>query len=421
MLGPDQYMLGDVRGAGGFVIVGGRVVTPDRVLDDGWLVIAGGKIVQVGSGTPPDTGSADVVDADGCLIVPGFIDTHCHGGGGGSFSSANPEELMRAVRAHRRHGTTTMLGSLVSDPIPVLRDQIAALRELVQEGELAGIHLEGPFISKARCGAHDPATLIEPDTATVNALLGAGRGDIRMVTLAPELHGGIKAVRQLAESGVIAAIGHTDGVEDQIVPAIDAGASVATHLFNAMRPLHHREPGPIGALLDDERITVELICDLVHVHPTVLRLAAHHAGKGRTVLITDAMSATDAADGSYILGRLEVDVRDGVATLAGNGSLAGSTLTMDAAFRNLARGAGIDLLDAVRATSGRPAELLGIADRTGSLRAGLSADLVLLDRNLRPVKVLRQGEWVREAAAARLGATAPLNGAVEGGVTVSDG
>lgn len=411
-------MLGYVRGAGDFVIVGGRVVAPDRVLDDGWLAIAGGKIVQVGSGTPPDI---DRVHADGGLVVPGFVDTHCHGGGGGSFSSGNPEELMRAVRAHRRHGTTTMLGSLVSDPIPVLRDQIAALRELVQEGELAGIHLEGPFISKARCGAHDPATLIEPDTATVNALLGAGRGDIRMVTLAPELHGGIKAVRHLAESGVIAAIGHTDGVEDQIIPAIDAGASVATHLFNAMRPLHHREPGPIGALLDDERITVELICDLVHVHPTVLRLAAHHAGKGRTVLITDAMSATDAADGSYILGRLEVDVRDGVATLAGNGSLAGSTLTMDAAFRNLVRGAGIDLLDAVRATSGRPAEMLGIADRTGSLRAGLAADVVVLDRDLRPTKVLRQGEWVKEEAAATLSATAPLSGAVEGGVSVTDG
>lgn len=295
-----------------------------------------------------------------------------------------------------------MLASLVSDPVDILREQAAALREIVQDGEVAGIHLEGPFISKARCGAHDPETLLEPDTGTVDKLLRAGQGAIRMVTIAPELYGGVKAVRQLAESGVIAAIGHTDGVEEQLLPAIDAGASVATHLFNGMRPLHHREPGPVGALLDDERITIELICDLVHLHPTVVRLAAKHAGRNRTVLITDAMSATDAADGRYTLGRLEVDVHDGVATLADNGSLAGSTLTMDTAFRNLLNGAKLGILDAVHATSLRPAELLGIADRTGSLTPGKVADIVVLDTDLRPAKVLRRGQWVAEVGTATL-------------------
>jgi N-acetylglucosamine-6-phosphate deacetylase len=393
-------MLGCVKGAAtDFVITGGRVAVPNRVLDDGWVAIAGGVIADVGTGMPPE---GSHVDVDGALVVPGFVDTHCHGGGGGSFSSGDPDELMRAVRAHRRHGTTTMLASLVSDPIRELCDQMSALHELIEDGEIAGIHLEGPFISNARCGAHDPAALLEPDTATLNALLGQGRGAVRMVTLAPELLGGVKAVRQLTESGVIAALGHTDGVEEQIRPAIDAGASVATHLFNGMRPLHHREPGPIGAMLDDERITVELICDFVHIHPTVLRLAAKYAGQARTVLVTDAMSATDAADGSYRLGRLEVDVTDGVATLAENGSLAGSTLTMDTAFRNLVCGVRLDVLDAVRATSGKPAELLGIADRTGSLRAGLAADLVVLDDGLRPVKVLRQGKWVAEVGTATL-------------------
>jgi N-acetylglucosamine-6-phosphate deacetylase len=397
MLGPDQYMLGSVKGTGDFVITGGRVAGPTRVLDDGWVAVTGGLISAVGQGTPPEGHQLDVA---GALVVPGFVDAHCHGGGGGSFSSGDPDELALAVRAHRGHGTTTMLASLVSDPIHALCDQIAALRELVQDGEVHGIHLEGPFISTARCGAHDPAALLEPDTATVSALLDAGRGDIRMVTLAPELRGGVKAVRQLTESGVIAALGHTDGVEEQILPAIDAGATVATHLFNGMRPLHHREPGPVGVLLDDERITVELICDLVHIHPTVLRLAAKHAGKRRTVLITDAMSATDAADGAYRLGRLKVNVSDGVATLADTGALAGSTLTMDAAFRNMVRGAKLDILDAVHATSGKPAELLGIADRTGSLRAGLAADIVVLDDDLRPSKVLRQGRWVAEVGTA---------------------
>ncbi|SFP77783.1 N-acetylglucosamine-6-phosphate deacetylase [Amycolatopsis arida] len=373
-----------------FVVTGGRIAGPDGVAP-GWVAVAGGRIAGVGGGPAP---AGRQVDVAGALVVPGFVDTHCHGGGGGSFSAADPAEAATAIAAHRRHGTTTMLASLVSDPVPVLTDQMAALRELVEDGELAGIHLEGPFIARSRCGAHDPGALREPDTDTVDALLHAGRGHVRMMTLAPELPGGIKAVRQLSESGVIAAVGHTDGVDEQIRPAIEAGATVATHLFNGMRPLHHREPGPIGALLDDERVTIELICDLVHVHPTVLRLAARCAGAGRTVLITDAMSATDAADGTYNLGTLEVDVREGVATLASNGSLAGSTLTMDVAFRNLVRGAGLDIAEAVRATSGRPAELLGIADRTGALREGLDADLVVLDDDLCPRRVLRRGEWV---------------------------
>jgi N-acetylglucosamine-6-phosphate deacetylase len=387
--GLDQYD-GLVSGEN-VVITSARVATPEAVVDDGWIAVSGTTITDLGTGPPPGGAHIDVA---GALVVPGFVDMHCHGGGGASFSSTDPAEIARAVHAHRRHGTTTMLASLVSDPIDVLAGQMGALRELVQDGELAGIHLEGPFIAQNRCGAHDPDTLREPDTATVDTLLDAGGGHIRMVTLAPELPGGIKTVRQLAESGVIAAVGHTDGVEEQIRPAVDAGATVATHLFNGMRPLHHREPGPIGVLLDDERVTVELICDLVHVHPTVLHLAATRAGSGRTVLITDAMSATDAADGTYNLGRLEVDVRGGVATLASNGSLAGSTLTMDAAFRNMVTGAGCGITDAVHATSGRPAELLGVAGRTGSLRPGLAADLVVLDEKLHPVRVMREGTWI---------------------------
>ncbi|AXB48950.1 N-acetylglucosamine-6-phosphate deacetylase [Amycolatopsis albispora] len=377
------------------MITGGRLATPEEETNDAtWLAVSGGSISAVGSGTPP---AGRHLDVGGALVVPGFVDTHCHGGGGGSFSSGQPEQLLRAVHAHRRHGTTTLLASLVSEAVPELGRQVGALAELVTDGELAGVHLEGPFISKARCGAHDPGALLEPDTATVSRLLREGKDAIRMITLAPELHGGVKAIRQLTEAGVIAAIGHTDGVEEQIRPAIDAGATVATHLFNGMRPLHHREPGPIGTLLDDERVTVELICDLVHVHPTMLRLAARHAGPDRTVLVTDAMSATDAADGSYRLGRLEVDVTGGVATLAENGSLAGSTLTMDTAFRNLVKGAGLSVAEAVRATSTRPAELLGIEKETGSLRPGLSADLVVLDDELRPARVLRRGQWIPDA------------------------
>ncbi|HEU5472997.1 MAG TPA: N-acetylglucosamine-6-phosphate deacetylase [Actinophytocola sp.] len=377
----------------GQLIAGGRVVTPDGVLDPGWVLVERGSIGAVGTGPSP-AGATEVVDAGGAWVVPGFVDIHCHGGGGESFAGAEPERAARAVAAHRRHGTTTLLASLVSRPVPELARQIAALADLVDDGLLTGIHLEGPFLSVARCGAHDPAVLRPPDEDAVTSLLTAGRGAVRMVTIAPELDGALPAVKQLVSSGVLAAIGHTDATEAQVRPAIDAGAAVATHLFNGMRPLHHREPGPIGTLLDDERVTVELICDLVHVHPSVIRMAARHAGTGRTVLVTDAIAAAGVGDGVYDVGGLAVTVVDGVPTLAGGAALAGSTLTMDAAFRNLVRGCGLGVLEAVAATATRPAELLGLAKVTGALVPGLAADLVIMDASLRPTAVLRRGAWV---------------------------
>jgi N-acetylglucosamine-6-phosphate deacetylase len=379
---------------GAQLITGGRVATPEGVLDPGWVLVENGLISGLGSGEPPARPDAEVTDASGSWVVPGFVDIHCHGGGGAAFTSVDPTHVRQVVGAHTAHGTTTMLASLVTRPVPELVEQVAALTDLVHDGLVAGIHLEGPFLSAARCGAHDPGLLRPPDPVSVDALLSAGRGTIRMVTIAPELEGAVPAVKRLVDAGVIAAIGHTDAVAEDIVPAVDAGATVATHLFNGMRPLHHREPGPIGVLLDDERVTVELICDLVHLHPTIVRLAARHAGAGRTVLITDAIAAAGAGDGTYEIGGLEVDVTNGVPTLADGGSLAGSTLTMDAAFRNLVRSCGLGVLDAVAAASTRPAELLGLGDVTGRLTPGLAADVVLLDDSLHPVSVMRRGEWV---------------------------
>jgi len=380
------------------LITGGRVATPDGVLDPGWVLVEDGRIGALGTDEPPARPDATVTDASGSWVIPGFVDIHCHGGGGAAFTSAEPDAVRRVVDTHRAHGTTTMLASLVTRPVPELVEQVAALSELVQEGLVAGVHLEGPFLSAARCGAHDPAILMPPDPVSVDALLSAGRGTIRMVTIAPELEGAIPAVKRLVDAGVLAAIGHTDALAEDVVPAVDAGATVATHLFNGMRPLHHREPGPIGVLLDDERVTVELICDLVHLHPTVVRLAARHAGAGRTVLITDAIAAAGAGDGVYEIGGLEVDVTNGVPTLADGGSLAGSTLTMDLAFRNLVRSCGLGVLDAVAAACTRPAALLGLADVTGRLAAGLAADIVLLDDALAPAAVMRRGEWVTSTA-----------------------
>ncbi|GAB2655141.1 N-acetylglucosamine-6-phosphate deacetylase [Saccharopolyspora gloriosae] len=373
---------------GARTLTASRIVTPDGVLENGWIRLSGPVIDELGTGPAP-AGATDLGDG---WLVPGFVDIHCHGGGGGSFTGLEAEQTRAALAAHRSHGTTTTLASLVTAPLADLAKQVGALHELVVDGLLDGIHLEGPFLSAARCGAHDPALLREPDEQAVRTLLKAGKGSIRMVTLAPELDGAIPAVRTLAEQGVIAAIGHTDAVREQVLPAVDAGATVATHLFNGMRPLHHREPGPVGTLLDDERITVELICDLVHLHPAVVGFAARHAGAGRTVLITDAISATGAGDGTYELGKLPVTVVDGEPRLA-DGSLAGSTLTMDAAFRNLVHGGGLPVTAAVHAASTRPAELLGAADRVGSLRPGLAADLVLLDDDLDLRRVMKSGVW----------------------------
>ncbi|SDF58163.1 N-acetylglucosamine-6-phosphate deacetylase [Lentzea fradiae] len=372
-------------------LTGGRVVTPDRVLENGWVSVRDGRIAAVGEGAAPDGPTTDV---GGGTIVPGFVDIHCHGGGGDAFTSSDPVKIRKAAAAHRRHGTTTLLASLVSRPVPELADQVSALAELVQEGVVAGIHLEGPFLSAARCGAHDPAILCPPEQPAVTKLLDAGKGTVRMITIAPELDGAVRAVRQLVDNDVIAAIGHTDATEAQVRPAVDAGASVATHLFNGMRPLHHREPGPIGALLDDDRVTVELICDLVHLHPTAVRLAARHAGSKRTVLITDAIAAAGVGDGVYDVGGLEVRVVDGVPTLAGGAALAGSTLTMDAAFRNAVTSCGLSLVEAAHAASTRGAELLGLD--TGKLQAGCAADLVVLDAELKPRDVLVRGEWVKD-------------------------
>ncbi|WP_439662228.1 N-acetylglucosamine-6-phosphate deacetylase [Lentzea sp. HUAS TT2] len=373
------------------ILTGGRVVTPGGVLENGWVSVHDGRIAAVGEGAAPDGQTHDV---SGCTIVPGFVDIHCHGGGGAAFTSSDPEKVRKAAAAHRKHGTTTMLASLVTRPVPELADQVSALAELVQEGVVAGVHLEGPFLSAARCGAHDPAILCPPEQTAVAKLLDAGKGTIRMVTIAPELEGAVKAVRQLVDNNVLAAIGHTDATEAQVRPAVDAGASVATHLFNGMRPLHHREPGPIGALLDDERVTVELICDLVHLHPTAVRLAARHAGLQRTVLVTDAIAAASVGDGVYDIGGLEVRVVDGVPTLAGGASLAGSTLTMDMAFRNAVNSCGLSLVEATHAASTRGAELLGLD--TGKLEAGLAADIVVLDAELKPRDVMVRGEWVKE-------------------------
>ncbi len=369
------------------VLTGARVVLPTGTVENGRLAVDGTRIAA----TAP--AGAEVVDVTGHWLVPGFVDLHNHGGGGASFAGT-AEDVLTAVHAHRLHGTTTLVASTVTEEMDLLVRQAALLGELAEQGEIAGIHFEGPFISPCRKGAHSEALLRDPDPAEVRKLIDAGRGHAKMVTLATELPGGIDSVRLLAEHGVIAAIGHTDASYEQTAEAIDAGATVATHLFNAMPALNHRAPGPIAALLEDERVTVELINDGVHLHPAALELAFRHAGADRVAFITDAMDAAGSGDGRYLLGPLEVEVSDGVARLVEGGSIAGSTLTLDRAFRRAVTVDGLPVEDVVAALSANPARLLGLDDRVGSLEPGKDADLVLLDADFRLKGVMRRGEWV---------------------------
>ncbi|MEU6660463.1 N-acetylglucosamine-6-phosphate deacetylase [Streptomyces sp. NPDC046821] len=372
------------------VLSGARVVLPAGVVEDGRVIVDGTKI----AGTAP--AGAPSTDLTGHWVVPGFVDMHNHGGGGASFTSGSIDDILKGVRTHRRHGTTTTVASFVTGETDFLVQRAGLLSELAEQGEIAGIHFEGPFISPCRKGAHDETLLRDPEPAEVRKLVDAARGQARMVTLAPELPGGTDSVRLLAEHGVIAAIGHTDATYEQTVAAIDAGATVATHLFNAMPGLGHRAPGPIAALLEDERVTVELINDGTHLHPAALELAFRHVGGGRVAFITDAMDAAGFGDGRYMLGTLEVEVKDSVARLVEGDSIAGSTLTLDRAFKRAATIDKVPVEDIVRAISANPARLLGVDDRVGSLEPGKDADLVVLDGDFELKGVMRKGEWVVE-------------------------
>lgn len=372
-----------------------RAVDARGMTADAWMLLDGDAIAAVGSvrDAPPADRTVDLGDA---TLVPGSLDLHVHGGAGGSHDDG-ADGIRTAVALHRRHGTTRSVLSLVANPVPDLVRSLGAIRDaMAADPTVLGAHLEGPFLSPHAAGAHAHEHLVDPTPARIEALLEAGEGVLRQVTIAPELDGALDAIRRLVAAGVVAAVGHTTCSGDVARAAFDAGATVLTHAFNAMPGIHHREPGPIMAAVADERVTLELILDGVHVAPAIAGLLLR-AAPGRVALVTDAMAATGSADGRYRLGSLEADVRDGIARLAGTDTIAGSTLTQDRALRIAVGEVGLALPDAVGALTVVPARALGLEDRYGLLRAGSAADVVALTPGLEVARVWAAGVEVPDA------------------------
>ncbi len=372
-----------------------RVVTRRRVLDPGWVTVEGETIVGVGAGDPP-VECGVLHDLNGSYLLPGFIDLHMHGGGGAQITTDDAGEIARAVAFHRRHGTTRTLASLVTDQLDRMAASVRTIAEIIHDdaaGSIVGVHLEGPFLNPAKRGSHHPEHLLAPDPVALAHLLDSGDGTVRVVTLAPELSGGMDLLRQTVAAGAIAAVGHTDATFEQARDAFASGAGLATHLFNAMRDFHHREPGPAGAALADDSVVCELISDGIHVHDDVVRIAVHAAGSDRIAFVTDATPAAGMENGEFRLGPVPIYARDGRVSLA-DGTLAGSTLTMDAALRHAVHCVGLPITEAAVAASTTPATLLGLADRTGSIRPGKDADLVVMSDRLQVMAVVARGTTV---------------------------
>ncbi|SFK51793.1 N-acetylglucosamine-6-phosphate deacetylase [Cellulomonas sp. KH9] len=405
----------------GPLLVRGDVVTPTAVLRDAVVRVVDGRVDRVEPASQVPAGQRPDAPAPGTLVLPGLVDLHCHGGGGAGFPDARgPQDVQRAAGEHLRHGTTTLVASLVTAPRAVLLERTALLADAADDGVVAGIHLEGPFLAPARCGAQSPADMLPGDPALVRDLAAAARGHLVTMTVAPEVpgvaDGGQDVLAALVAAGALPSVGHTDGTAEQVeaaaarafdLLATSPGARgprpTATHLFNGMRPLHHRDPGPVAACLAAAargELVVELVADGTHLAPATVRAVMELVGPDGAVLVTDAMAAAGMPDGDYRLGPAAVRVADGVARVlqptadgeVRTGAIAGGVAhLLDVVRATVA--AGVPLVDAVRAASATPADVLGRHD-VGALVPGRRADLVVTTPDLRPLRVARGGAWV---------------------------
>ena len=381
--------------------VRGRVVTPHGVLHDGIVTVSGGRIRSV---RPTDTDGQGLTWAG--TVLPGLVDIHCHGGGGAVFTEGDGEQVTAAAAHHLSQGTTSLVASMVTDSPERMLAATATAAEAVSRGEIVGLHLEGPFLSERRCGAQDPRSLRLPDVGFTEELLAAGQGHIKVMTIAPELPGAMAVAELLVAAGVTPAVGHTDADAGETEACLGVGLpfsrlGLVTHLFNGMPPLHHRSPGPVAAALATAargQARVEVIADGTHVADQTAAMVFALVDAAGVILVSDAMAAAGMPDGVYVLGPQQVEVTRGVARLVvedGEGSIAGSTARLLDVLRRTVQHAGVDLVRATRAAATAPAAAIGMSDEIGALEPGLRADLLVVDDELEPLRVMRNGAWVR--------------------------
>ena len=365
------------------VITAGHLVTPTEWIEAPIVLIQDGHVAAVGSRTSMELPAGTHRDFPGLVLAPGFIDIHIHGGAGHDVMEADTAALSAIERHMASHGVTSYLPTTVTAPqdrilkaLEHLGRSIVARRTQPQGARPLGIHLEGPFISHAKRGVHPPEHLVPPSPDKLDLFWQASQGTIHMMTVAPELPGAIETIRHAWSLGVHSSLGHSDANYAQASAAIAAGADHATHTFNAMRALDHRDPGILGTALTNDAVSADIIADGVHVDPTVVRLFVRAKGPDRAVLITDAISATGMPDGRYRLGAFEVEVNGDRCQY--EGKLAGSVLTLDRAVRNVMSFAGWKLQQAIRLATLNPAQLLGISKERGLIAPGCTADMVAL-------------------------------------------
>lgn len=378
-----------------------RILTPQEELSDAVILVEGSRIVALGHRdqvTVPE-GAIDYVAA-GMTVVPGFVDVHIHGAGGHDVMEGNARALDRITSTVARYGTTSIVATTVTAPNDDTCKSLEGIARYIRKHEspeedsrfgadILGIHLEGPFISKAQRGVHPQDAIAKPSVEAFTKFAEAADGLVRMITLAPEVAGGLELVSHASAVGVVVSMGHTDATYEQAMKGIQAGARHATHTFNAMRPFSHRDPGVIAAVMTDPDVTAEIIADLVHVAGPAIQVLLGTKGFETVLAISDGIAATGMPDGTYRLGTMEVSVRDGVCRNS-EGKLAGSTLTLDRALRNLVS-LGVPMADAVRMATILPARRLGIAGKKGIIAVGSDADLVVLTPDLHVAGVMTRG------------------------------
>jgi len=373
-------------------LTGADIYTPQNIIHGGVVLIEDGRIAAIGPHVDVPAG-AEAIDCSGKKIAPGFIDIQIIGCLGHDVMVGDAgESALKMAEVLPRFGVTGFLPTPITAPVEELAERVASIRRAMQKqrdgARILGVHVEGPFFNPQRAGAQPPGYLREPTREDCELLLKAGDGDLKVISIAPEVPGALEAIRMFSGNGVVCAAAHTDATLEQFRAGVEAGIRLATHLYSAMRPFHHRDPGIIAGAWTDDRVAASVIPDLIHAHPAALEVARRQKGPRNLILVTDAMQATGMPEGEYVLAGQKVTVARGVAVLSGSldepakAVLAGSVLTMDRAVRNLALTLGWPLREVLGYCTTNPARVIGFEGRKGSIAPGADADLVILNEDL---------------------------------------